>query len=249
MHAAFWRAGRPCQPLPACADQHSDYGPRPMKQLIPGGLLIAVEGIDGAGKTSVAGLLAQYCGERGIACVLSKEPTSLRWGRELRKSAQEGRLTLEQELDLFRKDREMHVAGTIRPALEQRHVVIVDRYYWSTAAYQGARGADPERVITEHESFAPRPDVFLLLDLPVEQGLERIRRRGDEPNDFEKASGLERARSIFRDLAMQSPGHCLLVDASASVRDVSRKCLAKMQELAGKKIGEGTADHALFQGL
>ncbi len=220
-----------------------------MKQLIPGGLLIAVEGIDGAGKTSVAALLAQYCGERGIACVLSKEPTSLRWGRELRKSAQEGRLTLEQELELFRKDREMHVAGTIRPALEQRHVVIVDRYYWSTAAYQGARGADPARVVADHESFAPRPDVFLLLDVPVDQGLERIRRRGDEPNDFEKAAGLEKARGIFQTLAAQSPGHSLLVDASASVRDVSRRCLAKMQSLAAAKLGEGTPEHAVFMGL
>jgi len=219
-----------------------------MNQLIPGGLLIAVEGIDGAGKTSVAALLAQYCGERGVACVLSKEPTSLKWGRELRRSAQVGRLTLEAELDLFRKDREMHVAGTIRPALEQRHVVIIDRYYWSTAAYQGARGADPDNIIADHESFAPRPDAFLLLDVPVEQGLERIRRRGDEPNDFEKAASLERARHIFLDLAGKFPGHSLLVDASASVRDVSRRCLAKMLELAAGKLGRDSDEYSRFSG-
>jgi dTMP kinase len=219
-----------------------------MKQLIPGGLLIAVEGIDGAGKTSAAALLAQYCGERGLACVLSKEPTSLRWGRELRKSAQAGRLTLEQELELFRKDREMHVAGTIRPALEQRHVVIVDRYYWSTAAYQGARGADPAAIVADHESFAPRPDVFLVLDVPVDQGLARIRRRGDEPNDFEKAAGLERARGIFRSLAEGAPGHSLLVDAAASVREVSRQCLGKLQALAAAKLGEGSPEYAAFLG-
>ena len=219
-----------------------------MNQLLPGGLLIAVEGIDGAGKTSVAALLAQYCGERGIACALSKEPTSLKWGRELRRSASTGRLTLEDELALFRKDREMHVAGTIRPALEQRHVVIVDRYYWSTAAYQGARGADPAAIIADHESFAPRPDVFLLLDVPVEQGLERIRRRGDEPNAFEKASALEKARHIFLDLAASSPGHSLRVDASASVRDVSRRCLEKMQALATAKLGAGSPELAVFMG-
>ncbi|HEX2749569.1 MAG TPA: dTMP kinase [Verrucomicrobiales bacterium] len=219
-----------------------------MNQLIPGGLLIAVEGIDGAGKTSVATLLAQYCGERGIACVLSKEPTSLKWGRELRRSAQEGRLTLEAELELFRKDREMHVAGTIRPALEQRHVVIVDRYYWSTAAYQGARGADPGQIIADNESFAPRPDVFLLLDLPVAQGLDRIRRRGDEPNDFEKVDSLEKARGIFRDLAAQYPQHSLVIDASASVRDVSRRCLETMQKLAGAKLGVESPHYAQFLG-
>jgi dTMP kinase len=219
-----------------------------MNQLIPGGLLIAVEGIDGAGKTSVAALLAQYCGERGIACVLSKEPTSLKWGRELRRSAQEGRLTLEAELELFRKDREMHVAGTIRPALEQRHVVIVDRYYWSTAAYQGARGADPAKIIADNETFAPRPDVFLLLDLPVAEGLERIRRRGDEPNDFEKVDSLEKARSIFLTLAAQNPGHSLTIDASAAVREVSRRCLEKMQALAEAKLGAGTREYERFLG-
>lgn len=219
-----------------------------MNQLIPGGLLIAVEGIDGAGKTSAAALLAQYCGERGIACVLSKEPTSLKWGRELRHSAQEGRLTLEEELELFRKDREMHVAGTIRPALEQRHVVIVDRYYWSTAAYQGARGADPAMIIAINESFAPRPDVFLLLDVPVDKGLDRIRRRGDEPNDFEKVGALEKARSIFLWLAAQSPGHSLTVDASATAREVSRRCLEKMLSLAKAKLGEGTREFAQFTG-
>jgi dTMP kinase len=219
-----------------------------MNQLIPGGLLIAVEGIDGAGKTSVATLLAQYCGERGIACVLSKEPTSLKWGRELRRSAQEGRLTLESELELFRKDREMHVAGTIRPALEQRHVVIVDRYYWSTAAYQGARGADPARIIADNESFAPRPDVFLLLDLPVAVGLERIRRRGDEPNDFERADSLEKARGIFLNLASQNPAQVLTIDASASVRDVSRRGLEKMQTLAAAKLGPETPEYRRFLG-
>lgn len=220
-----------------------------MNQLIPGGLLIAVEGIDGAGKTSVATLLAQFCGERGVACVISKEPTSLRWGQELRRSASEGRLTLERELELFRKDREMHVAGTIRPALEQRHVVIVDRYYWSSAAYQGARGADPRAIIADHETFAPRPDVVLLLDVPVEQGLERIRRRGDEPNDFEKQDGLAKARRIFLDLAAENPGHSQVINAAAGVREVSRACLDKLQSLAAAKLGgRGTAEFARFMG-
>ena len=220
-----------------------------MKQLIPGGLLIAVEGIDGAGKTSVAALLAQFCGERGVACVISKEPTSLKWGRELRRSASEGRLTLASELELFRRDRQMHVEGTIRPALDQCHVVIVDRYYWSTAAYQGARGADPAAIIADHESFAPRPDAVMLLDVPVSAGLERIRRRGDIPNDFEKQDALERAREIFLGLAAQYPEHCLTVDALAGVREVSRTCLEKLQSLAAAKLGRDSAAFASFMGL
>ncbi len=219
-----------------------------MHQLIPGGLLIVVEGIDGAGKSSVSTLLAQYCGERGVACVISKEPTSLKWGRELRKSASEGRLTLEAELELFRKDRQMHVEGTIRPALEEGHVVIVDRYYWSTAAYQGARGADPDAIIADHETFAPRPDVFLLLDIPVTGGLERIGRRGDKPNDFEKTESLEKARAIFLGLAAKYPDHCLLVDATAPAGEVGRRCLEKMLSLAAAKLGADSEEYARFTG-
>lgn len=71
-----------------------------MKCFIPGGLLVAVEGIDGAGKTSISALLAQWCGERGLACMISKEPTGLKWGQELRRSAKEGRADLSRELVL-----------------------------------------------------------------------------------------------------------------------------------------------------
>ena len=129
-----------------------------MKALIPGGLLLAVEGIDGAGKTSTAALLAQYCGERAIACTLSKEPTSLKWGTELRRSAQAGRLTLDEELRLFRLDRAMHVRGTIQPALDAGWIVIVDRYYWSSAAYQGARGAGRSSGAPQPLAWAPTPE-------------------------------------------------------------------------------------------
>ncbi|MDB6134193.1 MAG: tmk 1 [Verrucomicrobiales bacterium] len=108
---------------------------------------MAVEGIDGAGKTSVSALLAQWCGERGIACTYSKEPTGLKWGQELRRSAKEGRLTMEEELRLFELDRREHISRAIQPALDAGGIVILDRYYWSTAAYQGARGADVAKIM------------------------------------------------------------------------------------------------------
>ena len=217
-----------------------------MKALIPGGLLLAVEGIDGAGKTSTAALLAQYCGERAIACTLSKEPTSLKWGTELRRSAQAGRLTLDEELRLFRLDRAMHVRGTIQPALDAGWIVIVDRYYWSSAAYQGARGADPAALIADHESFAPRPDAVLLLDLPAATGLERIRRRGDIPNAFEDPAALDKARAIFLNLARQFPDTGHVIDASAPARDVARHCLTIMQSLATRKLAGNPAATAWF---
>jgi dTMP kinase len=207
-----------------------------MKRPIPGGLLIAVEGIDGAGKTTVAATLAQWCGERGLLCALSKEPTSLDSGQRLRESAASGRLTLDQELDLFHKDREEHAERSIKPALESDAIVILDRYYWSTAAYQGARGANVAEVIEFNEANFPLPDLVLLLDLPVESGQKRIRVRGDQPNAFEDAGALEKCRKIFLQLSTTSTAPNIKVDASKPWRDVSKECLRLFKQAAQQKL-------------
>lgn len=189
-----------------------------MKRPIPNGFLIAVEGIDGAGKTSIATLLAQWCGERGLGCVLSKEPTSNKWGRKLRESASSGRLSLEEELELLYRDRKEHVENSIRPALDEGNVVILDRYYWSSAAYQGGRGEkDYREIVEENERFAPVPDLFIVLDLEPTQGLERIKTRGDKPNHFEGKATLSKGRQIFSQLVEQHPAG-VLVDSSGTLK-------------------------------
>jgi dTMP kinase len=75
--------------------------------------------------------------------------------------------------------------------------VVLDRYYLSTAAYQGARGADPAWVLAENEKFAPTPDLVLLLDFDPAAGLDRIRARGDAPNTFEQLDSMREVRRIF----------------------------------------------------
>lgn len=206
-----------------------------MKRPIPEGLLVAVEGIDGAGKTSIATLLAQWCGERGLACTISKEPTGLTHGQKLRESAQTGRLTLEQELELFILDRQDHVQRAIAPALAEGHIVILDRYYWSTAAYQGGRGADPRRIVADNEAFAPKPDLILVLDVEVATGLDRIGKRGDEPNSFENLAGLARAREIFLELAAETPS-AKVIHAEKGFREVNREALLHFQRTAMEKL-------------
>lgn len=203
-----------------------------------------VEGIDGAGKTTCASALAQWCGERGIACVFSKEPTSGPWGKKLRESA-EARLSLDEELDLFYKDRAQHVQDSIQPALEAGGVVILDRYYWSTAAYQGARGADIAKILRYNEERFPIPDLVLLLDLPVEVGQERIRKRGDEPNQFENAEYLSKCREIFLKLPTQSQACSVVVNSSKDWRAVAKECLALFRETAKQKLGESSDSEAL----
>lgn len=185
------------------------------------GWLVVIEGIDGAGKSTVIRRLAEHCATRGLACITSAEPTRGPWGMKLRQSMAEGRLSLAEELALFLKDRAEHVDAVIRPALALGKVVILDRYYLSTAAYQGARGADPEWILTENEKFAPAPDLVLLLDFDPVGGLARIRARGDAPNTFEQLDALREVRRIF--LTLRRP-FIHRVDAAQTPEQVWQYC-------------------------
>ena len=137
----------------------------------------------------------------GEAAVRSKEPTTGQWGSILRKSAIEGRLSLEDELQTFIKDRTEHVAQLIKPNLDAGAVVILDRYFYSTIAYQGARGADVAMVSFEMNKLFPQPDAVFILDVEPVIGIHRIAHdRGEEPNHFEDRSSLGAARAIFNQM-------------------------------------------------
>lgn len=168
------------------------------------GILVAVEGIDGAGKTTQVELLCRRLSTAGFHVLRTKEPTNGPAGQQLRASARAGRLPPEQELALFLADRAAHVREEIDPQLAAGVVVVVDRYYFSTIAYQGARGLDVEDLRTRNEAIAPRPDLLLLVDVPVEEGLRRITHgRGDVADAFETRESLEATQRIFR--AMDFP--------------------------------------------
>lgn len=183
---------------------------------IPGGLLIAIEGIDGAGKTTLADGLRNELAKTGARVTLGKEPTRGPWGMKLRDSATQGRLTPMDEKRFLLLDRRQHVDEVIRPALNRGEIVILDRYYPSMVAYQGAAGLPVDQLI-EDNGFAPRPDVLILLDLSPVEGLARIRARGDEPNAFETLDNLQAVRAIF--LAMCEPG-LHVIDAAKAPQDV-----------------------------
>lgn len=206
-----------------------------MSSPIPGGFLVAIEGIDGAGKTTQVQLLSEYCESCGLDYVVAKEPTNGQYGARLRQSAITGRLGLEAELDLFLKDRIEHVESLIRPALQAGKVVILDRYYFSTAAYQGALGADPNSILESNERFAPEPDLLILLDLPFSEGLSRILSRGDKPNTFEREEMLTKSREIF--LSINRP-YRVVIDAHSNLENVSRLTLLNFQQAAVHKISK-----------
>lgn len=187
------------------------------------GLFIVIEGIDGTGKSTQARRLGEWFTRQGREVVLSREPTDGPWGKKVRESASTGRLSPEDELQYFLNDRRQHVEELIAPALAAGKVVILDRYYFSTMAYQGARGFDPAEIRRKNEAFAPVPDLLLILDLEVDSALQRIGSRGDTANEFEKRENLERCREIF--LSLRDEEFVRVIDTNGTLDEVAAQIL------------------------
>jgi dTMP kinase len=166
------------------------------------GVLIAFEGLDGCGKSTQAARLARVLGDAGHRVLLTREPTGGTWGRRIREMAAGDEVVpAEEELRWFVEDRREHVEGEIRPALAAGGVVVTDRYFLSSVAYQGARGLDPERILRDMEREFPAPDLALVLVVEAELGLERVRSRGGRLEAaFEREAFLERVADIFAEI-------------------------------------------------
>ncbi len=195
-------------------------------------LFIVFEGIDGSGKTTLARLLKEKLTAKGLDVLLTCEPTNGKWGKRLRESFNaDKRLSLEEELDLFLKDRREHVETVIKPALLKGSVVICDRYYYSTMAYQGARGMDVKEIASRNQAFAPEPDIVFLLRLNPEMALKRIQeKRGDSPNNFEKLEYLKKVDAIFRNM---NKDNFVSIDAAQPLKT----SLEKMVQIMDKRFG------------
>jgi dTMP kinase len=195
------------------------------------GLFIVLEGIDGTGKSSHAKRLASYFSSLGREVVLSREPTDGPWGKKLRDSASTGRLEPTLELDYFLRDRREHVQQLILPALADGKVVILDRYYFSTMAYQGARGFDPQEIRRRNEEFAPIPDWLFILDVEIDTALQRIGHRGDAANHFERRDALQRCREIF--LSLRDEPFARVISAEGSMDDIAHRIVDFLEEPKG----------------
>ncbi len=165
------------------------------------GILIVFEGIDGSGKSTQAEILMKMLQEKGFDVVYFQEPSKGKWGRKIKKKAlHPDSLSPEEELALFQKDRKENVEKNLKPALEKKGVVILDRYYYSTIAYQGAKGIDEKRIRKMNEEFAVQPDLVFILDIDPQKGLERIENRKKKYRLFEREEYLVKVREIFKSL-------------------------------------------------
>jgi len=164
------------------------------------GFLIAIEGIDGAGKTTQSEILMKKLNEKEYPVVGLHEPTEGRWGKKIKELAKNGRHQIrpETELDYFYFDRLEDVENNINPSLKEKKIVVMDRYYLSSVAYQGARGLSPDHIEEMNKMIAPKPDVTIILDLDPEVALGRIKhKRNMTPNHFERKRYLDRVRKVF----------------------------------------------------
>jgi dTMP kinase len=168
--------------------------------VVNAGRLIVFEGIDGAGKSTQLRRLAAALRSAGYRVVETCEPTDGRFGQRIRAMARSGaRVAAREELHWFVEDRREHVAAVVQPGVASGAIILSDRYFLSTVAYQGARGLDPTRLLAEAEAEFPLPDLALLLDVDPTRGLERVAARGGtgEPA-FENTRDLLDVAAAFR---------------------------------------------------
>lgn len=163
------------------------------------GRLVVFEGIDGSGKTTISKLVASRLIDQNIEVVWLREPSDSRWGQKIRDLAsQKDSIPISEELHYFQEDRKWDVETNIKPALSQAKTVILDRYFFSTACYQGARGLDLNEILAQNREFAPEPDLVFIIDVDVDTALQRIRKnREAEVRLFEKRDFLTKVRQNY----------------------------------------------------
>lgn len=194
------------------------------------GALIAFEGIDGTGKSTQIALLAEQLRALGYAVVTTREPTDGAYGKKIRTILKDRSLvTPEEELRLFLADRQEHITTVIAPALAAEMMVLTDRYYFSTVAYQGAAGHDPDEILRQNETFAPKPDLVLLLTASPTVGRERIYRlRKETPDSFEEHGYLDKVATIFATMKQQ---YIRRIDAQQPIATVHQEIMQHVRQL------------------
>lgn len=197
------------------------------------GKLIIFEGLDGCGKTTVSKKICEYLQNKNLPSIWSKEPTDFPTGLKIRKFLKgEMELSPEQEIQSFLDDREVSVSKIISPNLEKNINVVLDRYYYSTAAYQSSKEFPAKKILERNlEKKFPTPDLVLFLDISPEESLQRIEKRinpGEKKDRFETIQHLTKIRQSYKEIL---PPSVAIIDATKSLEEVEKLCLEKILPL------------------
>jgi len=197
-------------------------------------LFIVFDGLDGSGKGEMIKRLKEYLSKKKFKVLVTKEPTDSSYGKEIKeilKKDAEPKEKAELCLNLFVKDREEHLKNEIEPFLKQdNHIVICDRYYYSTMAFQHTQGIDMEKIIIDNMPFRA-PDITFILDLPSETALERIKKRGNRKEKFEQLGFMKKLRKNFLKLTKELEDNIKIIDASKSKEEVFEAIKSEIKKL------------------
>ncbi|MFZ5952629.1 MAG: dTMP kinase [Candidatus Rifleibacteriota bacterium] len=194
------------------------------------GMLITFEGPEGSGKTTQIKLLQQFFAEKGKEVIITREPGGTVAGDKIRSvllDKENGNLEPETELFLMLAQRTEHLKKVIEPAVKAGKIVLCDRYYDSSMAYQGfGRGLDPNLITQTHQSFLCGflPDYTILLLIEPEHGLERARHGGRKQLDRMESQALDFHRKVFmgyKRLAESEPDRFLSIEATGDPSMIS----------------------------
>jgi len=207
------------------------------------GLFITFEGIEGSGKSTQIRLLAEQLEQRGHACLLTREPGGPPIAEHIRQLLLDpchAEMLPETELLLYCASRAQHTGQWILPALQRGEIVLCDRYYDSSFAYQGAaRSLNPDfiRSITDFATYHTDPDLTFLLDLPVETGLSRITGRHLDRLEREELDFHVRVRQSYLELARQYHARYIVLDGTLPAGEIHNLILPQVLT----KLGESHA--------
>jgi dTMP kinase len=210
------------------------------------GVFIAFEGGEGTGKSTQSKLLKKWLEQEGEKVVLSREPGGTDLGQGLRKillGHKTGAISPRAEALLYAADRAHHVFSTIRPALDRGDIVITDRYFDSSIAYQGAgRVLQPNEVarISRWATESLFPTLTIIIDQPAEVGLGRLKSR--DRLEAEPLAFHERVRNEFLQIAALDPERYLIVDGQQKIAEIHSQIISRVGEIPALKRNARDAD-------
>ena len=203
------------------------------------GLFISFEGGEGSGKSTQSKLLKEWFENEGKSVVLSREPGGTQLGKNLRKILLDndtGDISPRSEALLYAADRAHHVYSLIRPALERGDVVITDRYFDSSIAYQGAGRILSSSEVARINRWATEslfPTLTIILDQPAEIGLSRI--KNADRLESESIEFHNRVRQEYLQLAAMDPERYLVIDAQKPIIEIHQEITSRITALTSKK--------------
>ena len=195
------------------------------------GVFIVIDGIDGCGKTLHSRSLCMDLRGMNYDVRYTAEPSQGFIGRFIRqKILLEQKIPPETEVLLFAADRSSHLQREVLPLLKAGKIIVSDRYFYASLAYQGAQGVSLDW-IRKVNYFAPKPDVAIYLDVPAEVGLSRIRR---QRTVLEKLELEKRVRQIY--LQLVEEGELSIIDATKPISNVKKEVLSLALQAIEKRL-------------